>query len=374
MKPPLLVGLFSRLRRYRMARGRRTPQDIDAMYAVNVHTYERDFLPVYRGHFIPKYLVQFPIILPFHVPLEDGTCMTLLSADPEHACTYHFSTVVTKRTVSMGIAADVTEIPVSASRVEMTYATTTNLTTDGKSDPTEKFDELLDGLNLIISAYMIQTKDTDVYRVSKEMLELASMYRIIPVLKWGSYFQGIFMLHFNMPYRKKALSKEEADRLVWVAAVLRDQRNPFMLSEELALSARRFSKNGFYGEAVLYAQMNVEMFLSTLLTQLLLYEGKSSEEIESILEDTAFMSMVKKEFHPRLGGYWNPDADATKIGMWYRHAYNVRNKIVHAGYKPSADESFRAVAEAEHFRSYVLELIKSKAAAYPELQDYFIIS
>ncbi len=354
-----------------MKKKRFTRPEIDKLFAVNSISFKRDFLPVYEKHFTPKYLVQFPILLPYHMPFKNGTCVTLINAK-NSACTYHFYAITTVHHVSASVLTpDSIKVPIHKTRVEMIFVTDKKIRKSEKL-LTDVFDMLLEGLNLVLIAYQIQTKDIDVHRISKEMIQFGSMYRIIPVQRWHKFIHGLFLVHFDVPYSRGVLSKEITEKIIWYANVINQQWNPFMLSEEFALGARRNIKDGFYKESVLYAQMSIETFLRALFVQLLLSEGKVLAEAESINENIPFMQMVKREFNIRLGGRWNAKSVRSKLGRWYKCTYRIRNKIVHTGYSPTYSETKKALSAAGGFRSYVISLTKRQKKKYPDLEKFFI--
>ena len=348
-----------------------THPEIDKLFAINSMSFRKDFHSVYKNHFTPKYIVQFPVLLPFHIPFKNGTCVTLVARE-KNACTYHFSSVTTNHHVSMGVVTPTPlEVPVHVTRVEMAFVTAKKVKKNEKL-LSDIFDVLLEGLNFVLSAYLIQTKDADVYRISKEMIQFASMYRVIPIQRWRKSVHGLFLLHLNVPYPRSILSKEIIEKIIWYANVISQQWNPFMLSEEFALGARRNMKDGLYKESVLYAQMSIETFLRALFIQLLLSEGKTLMEAESIIENTPFMHVIKREFNFRLGGKWDTQNVKSRLGRWYKYAYKIRNRIVHAGYEPNYGETRTALSAAGNFRKYVVTLIRKNKKKYSDLQKFFI--
>src|SRR4051794_30003047 len=70
---------------------------------LNKDTYAESYLPVYEKLGIkPRLLLQFPVILPFHLPLRGGTCATF-ALDGGDACTLCFTTLTTTQAVHAGV-------------------------------------------------------------------------------------------------------------------------------------------------------------------------------------------------------------------------------------------------------------------------------
>jgi len=339
-------------------------------FALDRDSYSKDFEPVYKREFAPQTILQFPVILPYHIPVVDGTCITVF-LDTGTAHTYHFSTVNTVQRVDPGILTPKPiSVPVKKSRVEMMYATADRLNLSLEHDLTDYFDQLLDILNYLLTSYLVLFKDVDVHRLAKEMFQFACMARVTDVATWQTS-DNLFLLHMDVPYERKALAEDEHDRLVWFLHVLRKEMNPFLISEELLLNARRYLKDGFYREAVLFGQMAVEAFLNVLFEQLLISEGSSPEDAEKVREGLSFIRMVKSEFHPRLGGRWKLSDTSSATGAWYEKAYKLRNRIAHGGYVPRYAEVDEALTAGTGFRAHILGLIKSGRAKYPGLMRFF---
>ncbi|HZD59849.1 MAG TPA: hypothetical protein VE439_05295 [Anaerolineae bacterium] len=343
--------------------------EYEGLFHINRNNYPKDFEPIYKQEFNPQTLIQFPILLPFHIPVPDGTCVTFFNEGS--ALTYCFMTITSTQRISPRVVTkDALDMPIQRTRVEMAYATEQDISWE-EANLSDYFDDLLTGLNFVLTAYITLTKDVDVYRVSKEMVQFAASYRFVHPDAWDKAEVGIFLSHSDVPYERKLLTKEQQDELVQYANILLQEWNPFIVSEEIALNARRYFKEGFYREAVIYAQINIETFLSILYTNLLIGEGKTEEEAEKLLEDISFISMVKKEFHPRLGGNWNIYKKNTEVGRWYQSTYLLRNRAVHEGYLPTYTEAYGALIAAEDFRSRILSLIKMEKKKYPKLYAYF---
>jgi hypothetical protein len=329
-------------------------------YFLTQEEYAKSFEPLYKQHLEPKTLIQFPIILPFCLPIPSESAISFIVND-NAICTYLFTVFSIKEPTTIGALDDkFVHVENTKTRVEMTYVTNQELEWKSEIDFSIYFDILVGVMNSLIASYLVTKKDTDAYRVSREMFQIASLCRFIRTDSWDKPEHAIFRLHSNAPYERDTLTQEQIDKIIWYAHVLLENLNPFILSEEMMMSARRTFKEGFYREAVIFAQTSVETVLSTLYVNLLIHEGKSPSDAEKIKEDISFMSMLKKEFHSRVGGKWNVEDKRTKAGIWYHNAYILRNKVAHGGYAPTFEEAKLAMDAAYEFRIYVIELIKKK--------------
>ncbi|MCR4429262.1 MAG: hypothetical protein NUV68_08035 [Caldiserica bacterium] len=310
--------------------------DYDSIFALNRNNFAQKYLPVYQQFFTPRFIIQFRTLLPFNVPLHRGAFSILNENKTAH--TFCFHNVKVEKPVDVSPDLKVKTVHVFVSKVEMALVSENVLEANDDEKISNHFDELLRGLNIFLLGYVIFTKDEDVCTVSKEMLIPVSLFRFVELPDWENSKAGLFIVHPNFPYPKEALEEETAKRILDYVHIVNRTKNPFVLSEELALLARRSLKNGLYREAVLYAQSNVENFLRTLLSQFLIRDGYDQASAASCLEEKTFKRMVQSEFHCRLDGKWNLEDENTEIGKWWRKTYELRNRIAHGGYFPSHEE------------------------------------
>jgi hypothetical protein len=339
--------------------------DSDALHAddefdkhlfLNRESYERDFLPAYRQFGIdPKRLLQIPLILPFHVPFRNGMCLTFELASGT-ACTLTFGVVSSVQHVHAGIVSDKSiAVPHHRSRVELVYVSGDDADVATNEETLSKiFDELLRKLNAVIVAYITLTKDYRAYRLSREMFEFGSVYRLIAPGEWEKSATGLFLLHRDVPFEKPEMSSELHEHVVWYTHVIEQQLNPFILVEELSVSARRELLGGGYRESVVFAQTAVETMLATILSHAMNVEGRPDAEIEQQLQDVGFATRLKREYHTRFGGVWSVEKHGTPVADWFTKTYRVRNRIVHAGYAPTYFEASAALEAASDMISFVV--------------------
>ncbi len=347
-------------------------RELDSGFILNEASYAADFLPVYKKLGIsPHRLLQFPIILPFQVPFKNGLSTTF--ALDSGACTLTFSSISALQAVHAGVLGeDPVRVPQHRTRVEMTYISENEEQLKLSEEAlTTVFEMMVSKLNSVITAYMVISKDYRVYPVAAEMFEFGSIYRLIDPTGWHEVTRGIFLIHWQVPFEKPELAPALHGRIVLYATVIERGLNPFVLTEELNLSARRQLLGGAYREAVIFAQTAVETLLSGVLAHAMVEEGSSLDAVNQFMQETAFMRRVRNEYHSRFGGLWNPDRSETEIARWYAKTYGLRNRIVHSGYRATRIETAEALEAAQAFQRYILDLIKSAKTKYPSLQKFF---
>lgn len=333
-------------------------------FALNRDSYPRDFSPVFDSAGVQaEHIYQFAIVLPFHLPFTPRRCLTFVRTEGE-ACTFHFSDVATKwRTTAGALRMEPNVLPLPRTRVEMILACPSERSGTGDKDAlSDIFDDLLTLLNTVLRAYILVRNDLSVHPIAREHLEPIALVRHVPVSNWSEAEEFLFVVHPNVPAEEPRLDAAEEERVVAFTYGLLDSENPFFLSEELMFSARRSLRTGGYREAVFYAQSSVETMLTVLLEQLLRLEGKSDVEITNLRERTPFLSLVKRELPMRLGGRWDYTDPATVIGKWYADTYELRNRVVHGGFRPTYPEAGAAVTSAREFRVFVAERLDKKRA------------
>ena len=206
----------------------------DEFYFLNKESYPNDFLSIYKkGNINPSRIFQSAVILPFHIPIKSGTCVTMI-IDDETAFTLVFGEVNTTNKFTSGIVQNEPfEILVSKTLAEFNLISSNELfhkdaEKEGFDLLTYLFDLCVEKLNFFITSYLITTKDTSVHQVTIKMFEIASTFRFINPSNW-KYKIGLFLFHKNAPYQKEELSFDKTQEVIWYANVINQKWNPFIL-------------------------------------------------------------------------------------------------------------------------------------------------
>ncbi|MGA5541294.1 hypothetical protein ACPCIR_05525 [Mycobacterium sp. NPDC051198] len=80
--------------------------------------------------------------------------------------------------------------------------------------------------------------------------------------------------------------------------------------------------------------------------------------------ELGLLTRIKRVYHTRLGGQWNPTGQGA-VGNWYRSVAAVRNRIVHRGYEPTADEAAGALNATNDLDRFVTQRIAMHARKFP---------
>lgn len=325
------------------------------------------YLHTFKDRYVLRTAIQFSVTLPFQVPFPSFSVVSF----PEEISilSYIFSETELEKEYTAGALEKGHSIQYSNTRVEMTLLSNKVFYGLSETELSDIFNRLLEGLNSFLTAYIIKSKDINVYKVSKEMLEIFCLWRKINLNAFTVKECGLFMLNNNVAHKKEVLNGISQQEIVEYSIVTQGKANPFILSEELILSAKRSLAQGFYKECIINAQTSVETFLRTLFKECMKIEGLEDSEIQIRQQDTHFSSLIRKEFSRRLGGSWDVTNERKEIGTWYKKCYELRNLIIHSGYDPSFLEVDQGLSAAMNFRVFVRNRVE-KSSKYKEILKF----
>lgn len=143
--------------------------------------------------------------------------------------------------------------------------------------------------------------------------------------------------------------------------------DPFILYKERRLDAQvAFWNLGQYGECCVQAAIGSEVLFDGLLGMLMWEEcraGKISIEDASRVFSSDLVSRLTSQYHGRLGGTWS--FERGHISIWDSQLASVRNRVVHAGYKPSREEAGMALEALVEQERFIQRKLVAKFSTYP---------
>lgn len=330
-------------------------------------------------YFSPKLIIQFGLVLPFFLPLPDKSeLFNEISVDT--VCYFMFSDIKEKRNVYVGsYQNDGTQIEIKRTRVEVTYAFKRRKSFSNKSETeltSDVFDQSLHLLNNVIQSYVVKTKDSKVYRLTKESFDFSIIVRISNGDNYKELNTFLFNLHPQAPDTTSThLTFEEADEIMKFLPVVDRKANPFITVNEILIEARRSFNSGNYKQAIINAQTSVEVFMFLIYREFLKQEEFPIGEIDYKSDRMRFKSLVEDQLKQRLGGDFNVDNPKSRVGQWWLNTYLCRNKVVHEGYYPSFKECDNAIYYATDVIEYVLELLnrEKNKSKYAGIRKFVIL-
>lgn len=179
-------------------------------FYLNKAMYNIQIAPVFkREKFVPKLILQYTFLLPFQLPFPSNNFITHIMNDNEYL-TFSFDERSIENPLLIGTFRETTTstYQTAFTRVEMNYFTSKVIASDDNL-LSNTFNKLLEHLNRIIVSYVIKTKDSNVHRLTKEMLPANILCKRITNLDFEKAKEFLFMLHPYVPYIKETLSHEK---------------------------------------------------------------------------------------------------------------------------------------------------------------------
>lgn len=323
--------------------------------------------PLYKNlEFEINTYLEFEISLPFQIALEDKS---LFSFKKEN-CILHYMYKLQKRNETVVEHNLSVEKYYTSVIIGISYNSCNYNGDISSEETTNLFDYSLEELNKQIIAYTVCTKDDSCFRINKETLFPIVITNLVNLEEKISN-QSVFTLHRNFCYKKDNISYNKINDFIRHYNIYNEQTNPMLYAETYRLKANRKFKEGFYDEAVISVQTNIEILINIIYKEILLCSNYTEIEIQNTLENKSFMSIIKKELFKYLGGKWDITRSGTHIQEWYDDTYMIRNKILHAGYYPTFEETDLAINAAMKFRDFIFDRIRANKTKYARLNEYF---
>lgn len=238
-----------------------------------------------------------------------------------------------------------------------------------EADISDAFDRGLEMIQAMQRAYYLASKDA-ISGIAREPLP-----NLIPMLqrhgtasKPGALTGGVFLPHLatmrtvHPPIERLDDSLFAAMRGVMAHA---DPGGAFWAYADLRREAQvLLAMRGDYRGAVITAATAAEVFLDTLLLHLLWHDGSTEEEAAKAFS-TGLTYRVKSEYSGLIRGRWSL-VGSNPVARWHRSTATMRNRVAHAGYRPSLVDAQHAVAAAQELETYLVDLV----CAPPTLTKY----
>lgn len=229
------------------------------------------------------------------------------------------------------------------------------------------FDMALEAVNELIVIVGAVTRNQRMKRVS--MRELPSMLTLTLLSRNELPADIPFAVNEEVPFVGHYTNHDVVERVVEVFRKSVADGHPFILPSEMILMAGRSFSLEDYRLTVINLGTGFEAFVSALLRSIARDQGVAESEIQEIIENNELRPRVT-----RLGRYISGNFDMKNgsgpLGTWYRGAYKLRNRAVHAGYIPSKNEANEAIQQTQEAISYLRECIKQKSNEFPETLSY----
>jgi hypothetical protein len=157
------------------------------------------------------------------------------------------------------------------------------------------------------------------------------------------------------------------------AMAIEDPVVPYL---ELSSEARRaFDREGDSRGAVIHSQAACEVLLDSVLQALLWEEGMAPSDAAKgfFSSNSALGGRLRRSdtYASRLGsGNWRLDGSGP-VATWYKNLANLRNRCVHAGYRPTSNEALAASRAQHDLRDFVADRLVDRQRRYPRVASIF---
>ncbi|WP_431938643.1 hypothetical protein [Nocardia grenadensis] len=122
-------------------------------------------------------------------------------------------------------------------------------------------------------------------------------------------------------------------------------------------------KEGNFAGAVIQFAIACEVLLDSLLG-MTLWEAGTNEADAAVIFSMEIAPRIRTQYAHRLGGNWQLGSGA--LGDWDANVAALRNRVVHAGYRPTRAEAFRASESFDALTQFVADRVCEKFRVYPK--------
>jgi len=160
----------------------------------------------------------------------------------------------------------------------------------------------------------------------------------------------MYQIHHNLIYpQRPPREPDEIDEAELLAAQIARRAHlggePFFPFYELIQQAIGYFDRSLFRTSAISTGSAIEVLFSTVIRETGHVRGESPRDYGGILR-----APLKSQVKDHLSKYANCDVDlkdkANAFGRWWKGGYELRNRVVHEGYKPTRDESRAALDDA----------------------------
>jgi len=229
------------------------------------------------------------------------------------------------------------------------------------------FERCLRGLNRLLLAYASSARDPEFEFASPRSLDSIAMLATRPLDRGYDRGPVLYLLNLNVPAHKSFMDPQALARL---DAYLRlvTIRNPFIQGTRLGLAALRAHRVGDNASQVIALASVGEVLLNMVLRLLMIEEGNTLDAVDALIAEPrgGLKARVRRNYHERLGGSWDPDDPRSAVGQWWAKTQGVRGRVLHGGYWPQHGEADAASAATKGLEQFVDQRLAASLRSYPK--------
>ena len=171
-------------------------------------------------------------------------------------------------------------------------------------------------------------------------------------------------------------SYTEASHSYWMRSLA--SGTPAVAAREMSLESERMHREqGDYasGSILLWTGLEVlsDSFLSVMLWEQHLVDESQPGAVESArshFRDSTAVQRARKELPRLLGGDWS--SHASPWVRAHRDAYQLRNRIIHSGYRPTRAEAELARKSVDTVQRFLFDRLAGRASVFPRAAQLIV--
>ncbi|QDT90968.1 hypothetical protein [Gimesia algae] len=240
---------------------------------------------------------------------------------------------------------------------------------------------LLNRLNNYVNAYRMMFEDCKAFPVSPEQY-FYIFSRVYDLTDWKTLMSGPVFTSSNPFNYEKIMFNVQGNALHAIEGLgmyVDQKQNKFVAASQFFAESRRYLYTGYPRETIVFLGMCSETMLNGLFHHIRKIDGLTELEINTEFDEVPFMRRIKNHISHSLGGSWDMSKDMSIVGKWKKNVYDLRNRVVHAGYFPHYHEAANAFQTMVKFSEFIRERVDTKKSllpnAYKELKalpEFFV--
>jgi hypothetical protein len=239
------------------------------------------------------------------------------------------------------------------------------LSWEDPQDEAFAFHRVLRALNLFLLGYSVGLGNTRVRQIAPEDLD-----PVVAHGKWtlatGWFDPGVLIMPLEWtPKPLPMLDLSTAAPLIGSGIDAVTTGHPYVPMKVWLTRSMRAQRRGDQVDRVVSLQTSAESMFSATFRMTLVDAGSSSHEIQEQSEYDSYKWLITSRLPQLLGGDWSVQRLNSDLGRYWVDLYELRNRVVHAGYEPSPIEGDRAEAAFRRVRDYLNQRVWARRKTYP---------
>ncbi len=301
---------------------------------------------------------QFPLFLPYHIPIEEKSYLSLKIEKTTFIA--WFDTIYFEDSCEEDISELTSTNP--NTKHKKTYLEIILLSEDEvELEPNLSvfnagLTEVLKWLNHLILNLKIKTRNLKIERLTRKHLPTGMLCEYFNPFEWSKRIKFSTITNLNEKENIPILSKSEWD---WVVSdSFREDHSlfPFTRPENFALKSLNNFKLGRFQDSVIFIQLSVESLFK--LYYLFYARVNNIDENKSDKIISNYRNLIEHTAKKYLEGDWMLVKSNELLFSYWNTTYNLRNKIIHSAYEPIYSETVNAIKAGLDLKRLISKSLK----------------